>query len=140
MTGIGEEPVRPYCKGFYVGVAVFASLAGSMFTWGVFAPDGSPFAWRLVRTGVAIVFLFGAMQSFERLFRPARAQTVCKSAVAVCIIAFSIAGLLRLAGDQYERDFATDLQVLSAALFFAGFSVADFCGERFSGLLRNSEL
>jgi hypothetical protein len=152
MTGIGEEPVRQHRKGFYVGVAVFASLAGSVFTWGVFAPDGSPFARRLVRTGVAIALLFGAMQSFERLFRPARAQirssslssstrrrlrTVCKSAVAVCITAFAIAGLLRLAGDRYERDFATDFQTLSAALFFASYCVADLAGERFSTLSRN---
>jgi hypothetical protein len=64
-------------------------------------------------------------------------QTACKWVVAVCITAFAIAGLLRLAAGQYERDFATDLQILSAVLFFAGYCVADLSGERFSALFRN---
>lgn len=132
MNGNGKQPVRPHGTGFYFGVAAFASLAGSVFTWGVFVANATSFPWRLVRTGVAIIFLLGAMQSFERLFRPEKAQsrssslsslvrrrlrTVCKSIVAVCITAVAIAALLRLAGGQYERDLATDLQVLSAVLF-----------------------
>jgi len=152
MYGNGEQPVRPHGTGFYFGVAVFASLAGSMFTWEVFTTSGTLFPWRLVGAGVAIIFPLGAVQSFERLFRPERAQSrssslsnsarrwlrmVCKSVVAVCITAFAIAGLLRLAGGQYERDFATDLQILSAVLFFAGYCVADLSGERFSALFRN---
>lgn len=154
MIDDGEPPVRPHGTGFYFGVAVFALLAGSMFTWGAFAPSGAPFAWRLVRIGVAIIFLFGAVQSFERLFRRERAQdrssalssstrvrlrTVCRSVLAVSITAIGIATLLRLAGGQYERDFATDLQILSAVLLFAVYCVADVCGERFFAVFRTTE-
>ena len=155
MNGNGERAIGPHGAAFYFSVAFFASLAGSMFAWGVFAVNGAPFPWRLVRTGVAVVFFFGALQSFERLLRPDKAQnrssslsgsarrrlrTACKSIVAVCITTFAGAALLRLAGGQYERDIAMDLQILCAALFFAGYSVADLCGERFSALLRASEL
>jgi hypothetical protein len=46
-----------------------------MFTWGVFAPDSTPLPWRLVRASIAIIFLFAAVLSFERLFRPERSQS-----------------------------------------------------------------
>ena len=68
-----------------------------------------------------------------------RLRTVCRSVVAVSIAAIAIATLLRLAGGQYERDFATDLQILSAVLLFAGYCVADVCGERFSAVFRTTE-
>jgi hypothetical protein len=155
MMGNRVQPVRPHGTGFYFGVALFASLAGSMFSWAIFAPSGAPFPWRLVQTGIAIIFLLGAVQSFERLFRPESAQrrssalssstrrtlrTVRKSVVAVSITAFAAAAFLRLAGGEHEGDFATDLQILSAVLVFAGYCIADLCGERFSAPFRTCEL
>ena len=111
MAANGEQPVRPHGTGFYLGVGAFASLAGSMFAWGVFAPDGTPFVGRLVRTGCAIVFLFCAAQSFERLFRPEKAQSrssalssstrlrlrsVRRLVMAVSITAFAVAAFLNV--------------------------------------------
>jgi hypothetical protein len=144
----GVMPVTaPHGKGFYVAVAVFASLFGFLFVWGTFAsgslagvPLDTPMVWRLVSVGIAAIFVIGAMQAFERLLAPARAQarsaaisdvargrllTLRSVLVGLGGIRYLIASVMHLvAGSRVANVFE-----LSALFIFAGFVVADFCGK-----------
>lgn len=136
----GVRPIRaPHGKGFYIAVAVFASLFGCGFLWGAFVD--TPLVWRLAAAGLAAIFLIGAMRAFERLLAPARA--LARSAaisdvargrllgmrsvlVGLGVMGYLIAGVAHLVtGTRFAN-----LSELSAVFMFAGFVVADFCGER----------
>jgi len=135
----GVTPVSaPHGKGFYVTVAIFASLFGFAFVWAAFVD--TPVVWRLVEAAVAAIFLIGALQAFERLLAQARAQArsaaisdVARARllglrsvlVGTGVTGYVIYFVVRLAGTR-----VSEIMFLSAVFIFAGAILADLCGER----------
>jgi hypothetical protein len=137
----GITPVSaPHGKGFYITVAIFASLFGFAGVWATFASDTS-MVWRLASAGITAILLIGAMQAFERWLAPARAQA---RSAAISDVARRRLLALRsvLVGLGYTGYLVTgvvhlvagvrvaNLFELSALCIFAGGVVADISGER----------
>jgi hypothetical protein len=148
MTAAAMPVNAPHTKGTYVAVAVCASLSGLAFLWKAFArvslagrPLDTPVAWRLVQAGCGAVLLLGALLALERWLAPARAQArsaaISNAArrrllllsralvgigVATCIGNFAILVIW--------RGYVGDISVFGGVLIFAGYFVADLCGER----------
>jgi hypothetical protein len=141
----GVMPVRaPHGKVFYIAVAVLASPFGFLFVWAASGkaildgvPPNTPMVWRAVQAGVAALFLIGAMQAFERWLAPARAQarSAAISNVTRARLLFLRSWLLGLGVAAsmlsiFRGGPISDISVLVGVFFFAGYSVADLCGER----------
>jgi hypothetical protein len=143
-------PTSPHGNAFYSGVGLFASMAGFAFTFGSFSKISIPFPWRLVQIGIAIVFFLGALQAFERFFRPERARerscalsnstrrklrVTQKAVMGLAIAGFLAAPIMRAAGAH-----SSDFLILSSVFVFVGYCLADLCGERSSKVLQKIEI
>jgi hypothetical protein len=148
MTARATPVSAPHGRGFYVTVAILASLFGFAFLWGSSekasldgVPLNTPMVWRVAAAGIAAIFLIGVMQAFERLLVPARAQA--RSAAISDVARVRLRGLrnvlLAMGVAASMTDFAVRtfwgghlgyMSVLSGAFFFAGYLVVDLCGER----------
>jgi hypothetical protein len=145
----GTMPVgAPHGKGFYTSVAIVSGLFCCAFAWGASGKavlDGvrldTPMGWRLVQGGIAALFLIGAMQAFERWLSPVRA--LARSAgisdgararllgLRSLLLAMGVAGsMIDLFMRLFRGGHFGDITVLSGVCFFAGYLLADFCGER----------
>jgi hypothetical protein len=144
VTPAVAPPANPHGKAFYSAVALFALAAECLFASETLAPGSTPAGWRQMIAALTLVFLFGALQAFERVFWPeiarARAQAVPalarrvlrisrRALVAGSLAGFVIAGLMRWT--VRVRDMA-DVMIIAAVLFFAAYCVADLAGERLS--------
>lgn len=149
MIGIEAPLVSPHGKFFYSGIALFALAAGSFFAFETFTVESTPFGWRLVIAGLALVFLFGAAQAFERLVRPEKA-CACSSALSSSmrrsllaarrtLVVLSLAGFVIAASKQWMAHAAdiADIDILSGASFFIAYCLADLSGERLSSRVRS---
>ena len=147
MTEAATQVSAPHGKGFYVTIAIFASLFGFGSVWGAVAwgslagvPLDTPLVWRLADAGTAAILLIGAMQAFERWLAPARAQArsaaiseVARARLLVLrrvlvgtgVTGYVIYFVLHLAGSHVR-----DITIVSAVILFAGAMLADLCGER----------
>jgi hypothetical protein len=136
---------EPHGKLFYAGVALFALPAGTVFAFRIFAPGSMPFGWRLATAGVAMVFIFGALQAFERLLRPEIAhrrssalststrrklRAARKAIVGMVFPGYCIAAIMLLTGGEHAQDVVSDLVILAGVLVFLACCLADLSGER----------
>jgi hypothetical protein len=135
--------MNPHGRVCYSMIAILGLAMGSCLIEQIFAPD-TPLIVRLGRAFVGLIFVFGALQSIERLFRPektkARSQSRSQSArqwlgVSRRILMGSAAVgvvpvvVLRLAGGQHNKDLATDFTIVALALSLSASFLADICGE-----------
>jgi hypothetical protein len=148
MTAAAIPVNAPHGRGFYATVVIVSALFCCAFAWGASGKavlEGvrldTPMGWRLVQAGIAALFLVSAMQAFERLLAPARAQArsarISGAARArllglrTVLLGMGVAGSVI---DVFVRIFRgghfADIVVLSGVFCFAGYLVADFCGER----------
>lgn len=121
----------------YAAEGFAEALVALVFAWWTFAPDSASAGWRLVRAGIAILFGFGARQSFERWLRPEKTRELSElkrrvlegvrvAAHAMAWISIITAAILRfLVESGPARDFATDLFILFAVFEFAAYYVRE---------------
>lgn len=136
----GVTPISaPHGKGFYVTVAVFASVYCCGFVWGAFVDTST--LWQVASAGVAAIFLIGTVQAFERLLAPARAQARSAAITGVARARLRVLSsvLLGMGVAAAMADFAVRvfwgghlsyISVVFGVFLFAGYLVADICGER----------
>jgi hypothetical protein len=134
----------PHGRVFYSVLAFVGLPMGCSLIWEVFVPD-TPLIVRLGRAFLGLMFLFGALQSIERLFRPEKAQARSQSlssqsarqwldlsrrilmgSAAVGVMPVVV---LRLAGGQHNKDLATDFNMVALMLSASASLLADICGE-----------
>jgi len=148
MTGVEEPPASPHGKVFYCLVAVPNLLFGCGATFAVFAAGDAGFAMRLLAAAIAIVLLFAAFQSLERVFRPQNARRrsaalsdparrklratsiMVAQAGAAAFVAGGAIQLITRMTDGHRSDLATDIGQLAAVLIVLAYSLADLCGVR----------
>ncbi|HEY3824203.1 MAG TPA: hypothetical protein VGL82_06570 [Bryobacteraceae bacterium] len=144
MTPAAQIDGNPHGRIFYSLQVLVASLAGIMFVVGVFTTDVTPFPWRLARAGAAAVFLFGALQAFERLVRSKAAQArsaalsasarrgldvMCKVVQGLSLLALAGSLMMRIASGTGAHDISVDLMLLWAVLLCLKHCLADLAGD-----------
>ena len=135
--------MNPHGRVCYSVFAIFGLPMGSWLIEQIFAPD-TPLIVRLGRAFLGLIFLFGALQSIERLFRPEKAQARSQSMsisvrqwldlsrrilMASAAVAVVPVVVLRLAGGQHNKDLATDFTFVALMLSSSAGLLADICGE-----------
>ena len=121
----------------YAVEAIAELLLALLSVWGTFAREPVSVGRRLAGAGIAILFAFGARQSFERWLRPEKARALSDlqgrvlygvrvAAHGMAWISIITAGILRfLIESGPARDFATDLFILFAVFEFAAYYVRE---------------
>lgn len=136
QSASAESPHGPV----YYSCELFFAAAGALcFVFGTFAFDRAPLWLRLSRAAVALVFLLGAAQASERLWRPwaalERSRSLSDTARRIMRVSRTIArgaGLLGiLLTAAVARDSRGDLFIASLTLLILGHCLADLAGETF---------
>jgi hypothetical protein len=141
-TEAGDAPHGKVFYGFTVlfgalGTAFFCSVAVSQLT------DASV-VWRILFAIPATFFLFGVLQSLERLVLPERARLRSGGltegvrlrilvarwvALVVSLAGCGVATLVRFIGNPGIQDACDDLRILFFSLVFLCYCLADLAGE-----------
>jgi hypothetical protein len=140
MIGAAEAPVGPHHAFFYPSVLLLAVILGSLFTYGILAPDTRSHELRLACAGFAVVFLICALQAFERLLKPEKAyqrfharpdstrrklRVAGKIAKGATFLAIAVSAVMHFTGNPNARDLGQDVQILSVLFLFVSFSLTD---------------
>jgi hypothetical protein len=138
---VAEAAGNPHGRVFYSLQVLVTSVFGVGFAVGTFTTDVALLPWRFGRAVLAAVFLFGALQGFERLVRPKVAQArsralpastrgtlnvTCKVIQGLSLIFLAGALMMRVSG---KRDLSIDLMELWAVLLFLRHCLADLAGD-----------
>jgi hypothetical protein len=135
----------PHGRPCYWTFAVISLFLLLNFAGDIVVPDGGP-AWeRLMSAVIAAVYLFGFLQSLERLFRPenalARTRALSDPArqklaiarrvlFALFFIGIVAEFLVRKIGGKDYKDLSSDLRYMAFAFSIAAGLLGDICGER----------
>ena len=139
----------PHGQAFYAAMALLGIVVACGFGYGTVAAPTNP--QRLVEALIALVFVTGAVEAIYRLVSPqkiharsmnlspvvrARLRLSRNILVRTAWVAFFVGILLHLSSSDTVSGAGTDMQVGAAVLWFAGWCVADYCGDQLGAFSR----